>query len=93
MAEPTTSKQEMQQIDLAQGAQSLALVDFDLTTSIVCPIVLGQLLIWQNWQGTLATWRNSENQSRLKLGSDLRVHPVNWLTLVPWILQAVHVDA
>ena len=35
-------------------------VDFYLTTStILFPILLGQLQIWHNWHSTQATWQNS----------------------------------
>ena len=50
------------------SGQTLTFVDFDFSTfSAVCPILLGQLQIWQNWQ-------NSKNQSQQKIGSDLICH-------------------
>ena len=55
------------------GPSSLALdfVDFDLTTSLMCPILLGQLQIWQNWHSNLATWQNSLFKNQQKLVSGL----------------------
>ena len=59
------------------SGQTLYLVDFDLPTSAVCLILLGQLQIWQNWHSTWTTHQNSENLSQQNLGSDLMHHPVN----------------
>ena len=40
------------------SGQTLDLVDFNLTTSAVCPILHGQLQIWQNWHSTWIKYRN-----------------------------------
>ena len=55
--------------------QTIDLVDFDLTTSDVCPILLRQLQIKWNWYNRM-THRNFKNLSQQNLGSDLMHHPV-----------------
>ena len=40
--------------------QTIDLVDFDLITLTLSPILLGQ--IWQNWHSNRITYRNFENQ-------------------------------
>ena len=50
--------------------------DNDFTCSTVCPILLGQLQMWQNRHSTLLTRPNSKNKNQLKLGSNLIGHPV-----------------
>ena len=53
------------------SGQALAFVDFHLTPSGVCPTLLGQLQIWQDWHNSLATFWNSKNLCQQKLGSDV----------------------
>ena len=54
----------IQALPLQGGLSGLALdfVDFDLTTSIMCQILLGQLQlqIWQNWHSIPTAWWNSQ---------------------------------
>ena len=41
----------------------LGWVDFDFSHSTVCPILLGQMGIWQNWLYSWAKWWNIQNLS------------------------------
>ena len=61
----------MRTIQGGASGQTPDLVDFDLTTYDVCPILLGQQQIWQNWHSIWITYQKFENQSYQNLGSDL----------------------
>ena len=59
---------------MIQGGLSgfaLDFVDFDLTTSTTCPILLGQLQIWQNWRSIYiqTTWWPGAIKSKSTKGS------------------------
>ena len=54
----------------------LGWVDIEYGHSTVCPVLLGQMKIWQNWMVCWARWRKTEikvNQTQL---TGLHPHPV-----------------
>ena len=47
-------------------------VDFDLECSAACPILPGQLQMWQNWR----TWRKIKELRQQKIVCKVMAHPV-----------------
>ena len=57
-------------------------VDLDFGCCTVCPILLGEMEIWQNRLGTQATWWNIQLKVNPTHVPDHFCHPVGCLTLL-----------